>query len=585
MMLFTEYLGFFMKKVIILFIALIIIVLGVGPWITGHYFKKNYLDLIANYNQNNSGTFKITVLDYSAGWMSSRVILQLTPVKNNITGMTFINIEENISHGPLVFGQGKTLPTIAAASILSTVRLPDQINALLFGKGRPEGLASIHSLAYFDGNCVNHIQMLPVNTSILGMANLDWQGLNGVITFKVNTKTNQISQLNSDLTIENLSLKLNDALGMGQNTEFVLQSLVLKTDTALPSIDISSGGSQLTISGASWKNSTGLQFGLNNLVVQGSSQMNADNMVNFSNTLSIQKIEVPHYVIPVISAINYNLLVNNINAKELNAFIKLMQPGSNNDKQLEMQIPRIITATTNVKFDTGFNTPLGIFVFKGLAFWPAKVALPTTADEMRVNANAKADVRISIPLAKVLTEQAINQWSNTMEGKITSGQPTMTPAETKTMSLADKSKDVLKEQLASLLQSGSISLNAAIEVMSLYDQHPSLAAFKAELQKVELTPVIQAQLNQLYAQLYAANTQPALPPAPTPDNQQVAQQAAASSLKNQIDEWIKQGYVTQDNNDYVTTIIYENEVLKINGKELPPDITGTPPLQQPKLTP
>ncbi|TAK73479.1 MAG: DUF945 family protein [Gammaproteobacteria bacterium] len=81
-------------------------------------------------------------------------------------------------------------------------------------------------------------------------------------------------------------------------------------------------------------------------------------------------------------------------------------------------------------------------------------------------------------------------------------------------------------------------------------------------------------------------TERATSPVPTPTLNQAPQQRiptleelqqhAVNNIKQQINNWIQQGYITQENDSYIVSIIRDAGVLQINGKIPPPDFTPPP---------
>src|SRR5262249_40116401 len=112
-----------MKKILLIFFLLIIIC-GLLPWAIGYYFKLNYLQLIANVN--NSRKVKIKLTEYHLGWLRSHAVLHIefyNPTSNisfnnlpfNLTDLTTITLEQNISHGPIIYGKATGTLKVAIA--------------------------------------------------------------------------------------------------------------------------------------------------------------------------------------------------------------------------------------------------------------------------------------------------------------------------------------------------------------------------------------------------------------------------------------------------------------------------------------
>ncbi len=578
-----------MKKIFYLIVALLLIS-GFIPWSTGYFFKQNYLRVIADFNQHNAT--QIRVVSYHAGWLQSQAIIQIIPSSSRIykDDLTTITFDQHIAHGPIVYDSTQKRLRIALAAMQDTIHLADKIETFLFGKPKSQGIGTIHSIVHFNGWWSQHIQIPPMTIQVQNIiSKIFWEGVNGDVDILVHA--NRVTQIKSNLLFGALSVKGNEKMPTTMQFVFLLQPITEKSNSLLHPIGLWSGNLQSTIPGISLQNASNLVFNAEALAFDGMSTITATNMLSFTNTMSIQKIEIPNYIIPTITALNLNFSLDNINAGELVHFINIAKNTEKNDpakfdnleKQYTELFPRLITATTHVGLHFSANTTLGAVLLTGEVNWPENKALPTTMDELRNNISAKSAIRIAIPLAQVMLNQFFTDVAKRGAEKMSASNTVNNTA------VSSPQKDIFKNAVAKFMQEGKLPLSTAIQVMTLYDTNISSSEFATHLTQLGVPPATEAELMQLYAQKNSAATPAILPN--TANNQAAAQQALADTMKNKFDALLQQGYIVKENDDYVVSITYIDGVMKVNGKELPQKTVVTPsvvPTAQPttmQLTP
>lgn len=575
-----------MKKLLALVVALIIIV-AILPWITGYYFKQQYIDLITAYNAKHPG--RITIIDYQAGWFSSNAKLNINPIsaddlppqaQNNLSAAaeflksTALTLDQHISHGPFVRDPINNSFTFALASIQTTLHLSEKIETLLFGATKPDGVGTVSVLAALDREWTYRVQLFPMDLSFMTIDKTHWEGIDGTVSFKTNAD-DTVTQVNSKFVFGNLNVAIEDA---GEKLELALTPITQSGSWNYEPVGLWTGQTDITLPGAVFKINNVLHYGMEKLLLAGNSNVTG-NMYNLVSTLTINNLTLTDYVVPSISLLQYKLAINNLNAMELVHFISAAQTTQNKpNPQDEMMtvyqtvLPRVITPSSTVNLDVVMNTSLGGFTAKGNAIWPANTALPNTMEETAKNVNGKVDIRIAIPLANAFIDQAVNSMAAQaiQQMPATPAVTTITPE-----TPVDANKDTLKNKLMVYMQNGQLPLPAAIQIMSLYDSHASPDAFATNVKQLRLAPPIETEIIQLYTQLATA-PQPTtpIPAVPTTVQPQMApsqlQKDLSGSLKDQVNQLIKEGYLIQDGNDYIATLTYINNTLKINNKDFAP---------------
>lgn len=575
-----------MRK-IITFVVIIAIVVAFLPWITGYYFKQQYVDLITAYNAKHPG--RITIVDYQTGWFSSNAKLIINPIsaedlspqaQGNLSAATeflkntALTLDQHISHGPLVNDPISHTLTFALASIQTTLHLSEKVETLLFGATKPNGIGAISVLAALKHEWIYRVQLFPMDLSFMSMDKTHWEGIEGTISFKTNAD-DTATQISSKLIFGSLNIAVQEA---EEKLELALMPITQNGNWSYSPIGLWIGDADITLPGATFKINNALHYGMEKLLLVGNSNIKG-NMYNLASTLTINNLTLTDYAVPSISFFQYKLAFNNLNAMELVHFTTAIQATQNKpNPQDEIMtvyqtvLPRVITPSSTVNVDINMNTSLGALMAKGNALWPANIALPNTMEDAGKNVHGKMDMRIAIPLANAFIDQAVNIMADHAIQQMPA-VPTVTTITPETP--ADVNKDALKNKLMLFMQNGQLPLPAAIQIMSLYDAHASPDAFTANVKQLRLAPPVEADIIQLYTQLATA-PQPATPAPAVPTtvqpqlSQSQLQKDLSDSLKDQVNQLIQQGYLIKDGNDYIATLTYENNVFKINNKDLAP---------------
>jgi uncharacterized protein YdgA (DUF945 family) len=571
-----------MKKIILSFIALVLVAFGITPAITGYYFKQNYIAFI--HALNTTYATRITILSYNAGWFSSHATLKITAPEAN--DMTTLTLDESITHGPFIFNQAKHPLTFAMATIQSTVHLSTRMESMLFGAPKPAGVATIYSVMGMDGNLMNDIKAAPITLAVPFFGGqITWQGLHGTAHFRMNN--NQIEGLKSDLTFGALTA----TLPLDQPMTLSLEPISQVADTTRQPIGLWSGSSMLSIPAISLKKGEQVTFGLQQFSNRASTSLSG-NSYSVTNNLVIEKMDMPGYSIPLISPFKFLISINQLNAMELANFLKTTQSSQINpvsmdetSKLADAWLPRLLTSASTMSMDLDMNTPLGNMTLRGEAHWPLKTALPRTLEDIQQHAQAKIDIKMAIPLANVIVDQVIDYFAPQFARELPATPPITTPANTAvpnpTPNDMAANKKAFNEKLASMIKTGDLTVNAAIEVMNLYDAQATPSAFAENIKQLGLTPSATTQLTQLYAQLMMTQsiTPQPNPQQPSPSQAPQSQEQIAASMRSQFEQWVQQGYFLKDGNDYITTITYDNNKIKMNGRDI--TIFTNNPVSQP----
>lgn len=577
-----------MKKIIFLAaLAFFLIIIAIMPLFVGIAFKHQYFDFISAISQNNK--IKITVLAYKRGWFHSTATIQITPVFSNsstiaerapilspeeILTLTTVRLDQSISHGPIVMDKIHGHPTFAMAGIENIVHSKD-IEQVLNKNSKTNGLLLMHSIFNFSGDVFNHLVIPPLEYTDQQLGALKWQGLTLDLFFHMNHQK-KINKVSTGLIIGALTAKSEIF-----KFNFNMQPITAQSRTERQSLGLWTGESDATMPSLIINDG----FTLDTLICKTKATLAANNLYRFSSELSLNKLLLPNESIQSISALNFKIDFNGLNANEiLNAIQKINAlensgtPRDELEKQYLQTLVHVITPSTSINITGTSDTSLGKFDMKASVYWPASVPAPTTPDDVYANTSAKIDIRMAMPLAQELVKIAANNLAETSARNV-SVPATTSPTIAVTTHPADAAKNAFSQKIADLLRAGKISLPVSLQIMGWWDQQIPADIFASNIKQFGLAPDAENNLVQTYIQLKksapvasATSQTGSVSMPPTQQQKDQMQQLLAGNILQTIDQWLTKGYLTQDGNDYVIEITREAGVIKLNGKDLPPDL-------------
>ncbi|EKD74174.1 MAG: hypothetical protein ACD_45C00050G0001 [uncultured bacterium] len=527
-------------------VLLVVILLAMVPWIDGFLFKQRYLNFLAALESMKR--VQIKVLEYHQGWLSSDAKIILSAVAVTTSDITQdlpdVVLDQHISHGPFVYDSQANRWVVAWASIHNTVHLPPAAEAML-GQANRVGVAEVNTLATFSEEYINYIKTPVFNVSVPSLGNAAWQGLSGYIYFRINGQ--QITQIKSEINLGVISA--NTAVGSLSTQKISMQNEMKPEPIGLwtgeshftvPEITVTYQNGTFSLKNVHFSNTFGvvgknfynnkLQFSLGEFTAP-----------NFSITQSAMTLSVENLSVQgLLNAIQTAYTIHNQHAQPLTA--------QQYQQYIVPLVPMLITPTTAIKEDLTMNTSYGRMLVNGQVLWPEAVK---TFDDVVKNAQAKWDVRMSASLVNQLIVVASTYHAD---------KPIMADSED---DITQSPEQRLLNQIDAWSNQNKLDLSIGIRLKDIVRLHLAVEDFSKNVdrfvQSKEISPDIAAEIKAQYAAARNAQVQQAALPSLSPTD----------LAKQQWAQWVQQGYIRQDKDDYVTSITYERGVLKANGVEIP----------------
>lgn len=544
-----------MKK-LLSFIIVIAIIAAAVPYIDGYFFYQNYVNLIQQFNAENS--MKVTLENYQRGWLHSYATLSV-PTGDTLNSKAFL--QQTISHGPLVYSGITKGYTFAMANIESIANSNDKMIALLGNPG-PKGLANIQTLARFGQYYINHISIFPISINYPGFGKLAWQGLESDISFQV--KNELIKNIKTNTTLGALSLD-GEMIALSLNTAPITSI----TESDQQSVGLYDGSTDLSIPSLIIKSADTIMFDLEGAKFIAKMEAEKQSFYNIIYNLDIQKINYPSFTIPLVAPFKLHSSIVHLNTqgvKNLVSYYRSVDLGTNKEEQLnqlEALLPKLITLTTSLNIDFFAETSLGAASIKAKFAWPINQPAPQTMKDVTDHAEITMDTRIAAPLLTALVEADLKSNTPTVA--------TPTPPAPALQPELSPDKAMFNQQVADFVRKGQIPMSIALQIMDMWDKQLTVQAFATDIQQYRLGPEVEAQLIRLYSQKVASQNvaQSSNAPAITTASAQPQTPAQPTDAQAQIQQWLDQGSIVQEKNEYHSVIIRQGGVWSVNGKPAP----------------
>ncbi len=239
---------------------------AVAPYVSGYYTKKYYYHALEGISQSQN--YKIEVASYDMGWLKANARLKLTFPQSMQSHLCpdskepmVLIFEENIQHGPLLFGQGESKMQFALAKVqgkfvgIDDHTLKTCANLVAFKWPiSPAEIYSSDSIVSLHGNIQTKLKGKPFEYKQNNIT-IKWKGLTGEIN------------LNSNMTLLNYKI-LFPSLEIGQKDQVIKAKEMVLSGDQQKTTDLSRWLGKFTLNTSSFTLQDGhMMIGLNGLTL------------------------------------------------------------------------------------------------------------------------------------------------------------------------------------------------------------------------------------------------------------------------------------------------------------------------------
>ncbi len=550
-----------MRKItgIVLLVALIMMLL---PWCAGMITEHVSHQLIDYYNKQKN--IAIQVERYQRGWFGSRVKLHVKIIKPELMQLVkqvgvekprleFV-IDQKIQHGPIFYNKPKGLPSfIGLAAIQSNINVSPDIQAFL--QIAPSKNVFINALSMFSflGNYFQQIQMPPFQYIQDDLRIQTKYGVEG--NFWIYLGGNHVS---GNVTLPDILLKQQDGYTWNAAT------VKINFNQYMSANHLWIGKLDVMVAEIFLHHAAGDNIVLKNIKSQGNIAESSDKIRGDRN-LAIDKVQVND---EVFGPIGLQIAMTGLDAKVIadmaTAYQKIQQQGELYASQLQLKLfamaPAAFSTDTQLMLKTfDLAAQEGTLHMAGKMTWSSNEATASDLSEVIEDGDAQAKLRVSKSLAYRLVGYAADM----------PFMRTITRARQRELiDLADEI-DMANQRnyllLVTVVDNKQLPEASALTLLGLQKNDADIRDYAKTLRELFLAGQITRPLSYLLFWEYLDVRQHV-------ELFKLAMEADDKSFKkelyDQLNQWLKQGYIIQNNNDYIVKIHKENGVLKLNGKEV-----------------
>lgn len=401
-----------MRKSLIGFFTIVLLVLFVGPFICGIWLQQKYIELIAFTNLQ--GQVRVTLVDYQRGWFASDVRLMIEVEHATLQPMLDvlgaapaapaanyqIIVQQAIQHGPVIYHAAHDLPTwLGLAAIQNQITLSPDFTALFTALGVTHmSLKADNDFISLAGNYVNHLEF----------ADLTLRDVEHDIDVQVNKITSRVWFWPREKRMSGL-VALNKGIFKNATNSTLLDKCELTFNERLNQNNLWLGASSFSLPMLKHVRDAGLNFSLTQFNFNSTTEENAG-LLDGNRTLEVAKIQLGEQVIGPLSLrisakkLNMQAIIQALHVYK-NALFDGMKTPEQLTEEISQLVPKMLVAGSEVKLEKLLLvTPLGRLQASGVVNWPLKnFTPPRTLDTLFDTAAA----HVTAQMPKKMLQQII----------------------------------------------------------------------------------------------------------------------------------------------------------------------------------
>lgn len=549
-------------------VIVLVMVLGITPYYVGKLFQEKYTKLLSYYNLH--GDVRLQLTSFHRGWLSSdaTVVIDISNTEwhslletvgistKGLQGAQF-TLHQHIQHGPLFYYFSVSLPShFGLAVIHNKLELSQELAMFLSGLGLSDRSIEMNEdFISFRGNYFKFLRLNQVN-----------------FFYPLSELQVQLKLLEGGFWYSPLERRVNGHARLDQLT------IISKTDKAIvPKADFDFsqwqddfglwvGDHDVRVSAIQFQQSSGRRITATDISFSGTAE-EENGLLHGTRQLAVASIKLDDQLF---GPLHFRVSAENLNAKTIaemiSAYKDILQEGEAYQSQLQekmaIMLPKVIQPGTRITLnDFYLVTPFGQLQMSGSILWPQENFVKLSDVSEMVQA---AKTRLSASMTKLMMDQVI---------QVASGLPRLMrdmPAEDKE-ALQD-----LREQLDFSVRTNTMLLGeyarnrqvpqaAEAKLLVMQKELVTYDDYVAEIKRLYLAKQMTRETADFLAIQYAAVQQPYLELLLHVNQYR---EDIQKMLHTELDELIKDGYVTVEDKNYTLMLNWSSGKLKMNGKEV-----------------
>lgn len=549
-----------MRKITVIgiFGLVVAVILTFGPLFTGMYFQREYNKILAFYNSNQQ--IHIQLIEYKRHWFHSNALVKIKIVNSDFFDHVIQDfpkeyvLQQYIQHGPVIYYLTDGLPSLfGLAAIHNSLQLTPETTKLFAALGLNQNSLDMNDdFITFNGNYYKHIKFRM----------LDAIYPNTIIHVKLKEFEGEFwlwplqERISGNLQFQGLSIADDQA-------SITAPSIALQFDQHVNVKNFWLGNNSLLIPEINWVEEGVASIEIHDVNFNGFVEEQTG-MLNGSRQFDIGKINLDDNEVGPLH-LQFSVARLDAQAAEelLLTYHKIMQRGELYQSQLKqniyMLLPDLITPGASVTLDDlEVKTPEGKLQMNGELNWALeKASIPDNLMDLLQVATARLDLRVSKDL--------INKWITFAANfsLFNRAGPDLQQVYQSTRKEVYQALQQNSYIIIELVRQNLLTDKDAVDLLTLQKQMVSMDNYSDELSKLLLEKSISLETNHILILSYAEVQNPLFKlNSLIKQNQDNAQQG----LQSQLVDWIKRGYVKQEQNNYIVSIYQGQNGIKINEK-------------------
>jgi uncharacterized protein YdgA (DUF945 family) len=532
----------------------------VMPVIIGFLIKHHYDELIAFYN--SQGNLHVTLTSYERHWFSATAKLsvrvnhplleKILPLINatdiKLPETLDFTIYQHIQYGPILYRQMDKSLALELAYMYSAINLTPELSKVIQQVNIFEPAILMIDNLSFSGKFERNIRSSGMRMVFPdAQRKLEFYGLNAYVTIWPQAK-----RIKADVVT-------NDILMANGNLAFTIPDAEFVCDQRLSANDLWVGNSSLSLPKFFLQKPDKSSIWFMGFTSIGSLS-EADGLLSGSTQFDVDKIQADNQII---GPITLHASVHNLNAKAMGELAATYKESLATKQSLLTTtdlisiLPSLLNDQSSFTVDNfQARTPQGDLLFKSEMKWPdlEESAAPTLVDTLHHTA-VLGSLRVASPLMNNLMHVAAEFSSIQL------------PAASTPEPQADKQKRILEAQHQNELLIGMLIQNQQLpevtgeKLLVLAKKNISLEEYANTLNAMAVGKEISAAVMQMLRLQYTSIQFINMPA----EQRRIHTEKA---MQTQLTEWIQNGYVLHEQNDYLVSVELQNGIIRINGKNL-----------------
>lgn len=515
---------------------------------------------------NEDKRIKVEVLSYQQGWFSSRAKLRITLFAKSAGNAQQLQVPELHLMLPISFllqGHIKHGPLMYSPKLHSLVLGYAYLHGKFFVEKNIKETMKVDLLAAFNETWNGRFYTALLAFPIPGFQKISLAGVEGKFLFILNGE----HLTNVKGSVQTGAVLIEGDANNSHVKAISIEPLKGRYDTVHEQKGLWSGSMSIFTPGMIITQPDQANFIIKRLAINSTFSFGESILYNANLAIFANSIISPSYTLPAFSKFHARVSAKNLSTKGINDYIQVMKTKTPEEiknidlVQIENLLSQTIQQTSTLNGLATADSSLGTFTAHSKTNWPANIPLPRTLDEVYKNSFTEIKLKMTKQLVVKLLSIYGDEIMATSEKQLEQIKLAREKAAKQYFQNQRTADDnAFKQKVEQLLQNKLISTSLSLQLLAFQKEQQSIETFSLNLTQLNVAPEIKKELESSYSI----------------QDLQLKQMQLNDKINNMINDLMAISYLKKDNDDYLSEIIIENGIFKINGGPIVDDNANTP---------